>query len=317
MCRRFFFWVTTFVTVIVFWNLENYFDPFDDALTMDDEFTSRGEKRWSWRRFERKRNGIAKVLLASGSYGEVPAIAAFAEVENKMVLRQLLRETPLEKLDYDIIHRDSPDARGIDVGLIYRKSRFKPLDVRAIRVSEEFATRDILYVKGVILGDQSAPWLSGSGLPEMSAAGRDTIHIFVNHWPSKRGGAELSDARREAARSVLEAACDSIRSCDSAAFILAMGDFNDTPDKVHLPLQNISEPFAARGEGTIKYRGNWELIDQCFVSDTARCRFSIFKPAFLMEKDRAYTGEKPRRTYVGPKYNGGLSDHLPIAVTLK
>ena len=301
MGRRLFFWVTTFVAVIVFWNLENYFDPFDDAATMDDEFTPRDEKRWNWRRFERKRNGIAKVLLASGSYGEVQAIAAFAEVENKMVLSQLLRETPLEKLDYDIIHRDSPDARGIDVGLIYRKSRFKPLDVRSIRVSEEFATRDILYVKGVMLGE-------GSGTAQ--GAGRDTIHIFVNHWPSKRGGAELSDARREAA-------CDSIRNCDSAAFILAMGDFNDTPDNVHLPLHNLSEPFAARSERTIKYRGNWELIDQCFVSDTARCRFSIFKPAFLLEQDRAYTGEKPRRTYIGPKYNGGLSDHLPIAVTLK
>ena len=435
MCRRFFFWVTIFVTVIVFWNLENYFDPFDDAVTMDDEFTPRGEKRWNWRRFERKRNGIAKVLLAAGSYGEVPAIAAFAEVENKMVLRQLLRETPLEKLDYDIIHRDSPDARGIDVGLIYRKSRFKPLDVRSIRVSEEFATRDILYVKGIILGDQSAPWLSGSGLPEMSAAGRDTIHIFVNHWPSKRGGAAKSQPRRDSVKALLTAFCDSILTADPCCRIIAMGDFNDTdpeapplhrctpvppevlnsvspsdftsmlpasftgiqpetadgghpdgsqtigghPDNDHLAAGHPSTGSSQAGRphtvtgtptvaGTLKYRGRWEIIDHFFVSDalsghipgscipadivsaetagpvegveasdaqaTADTQSAdavadaesvkpasaamavIFAPEFLLEEDKSYLGVKPRRTYIGPRYNGGVSDHLPILLKI-
>lgn len=284
------------VSVILFWNLENCFDPFDDPVTMDDEFTPRGEKRWTWRRFERKRNGVAKVILAASRYGEVPSIAAFAEVENKMVLRQLIRETALEKLDYDIIHRDSPDPRGIDVGLIFRKSCFKPLVVRAIPVSDEFATRDILYVKGVLK--------------------EDTVHVFVNHWPSKRGGIQVSEPKRKAAERTLITVTDSIRSTSPGQRIIALGDFNDTPENISLPLANLAADAAASGEGTIKFRGNWEMIDQCLVSDTAECKMFIFKPMFLVEQDRTYTGIKPKRTHIGPKYNGGLSDHLPIIILL-
>lgn len=297
MCRRLFFLVSGIVAVVMFWNLENYFDPFDDPVTLDDEFTAMGAKRWTWKRFERKRNGIAKVIVAAAAYGEMPAVAAFAEVENKMVLRQLLRETTLEKLDYDVIHRDSPDPRGIDVGMIYRKSCFKPLDVRSLRVSEEFNTRDILYVKGVLSAD--------------------TVHLFVNHWPSKRGGAEVSGPRRKAAERVLVTAVDSIRAASPGQRIIALGDFNDTPENVSLPLHNLSLKAAGSGEGTLKYRGKWEMIDQCFVSDTAGCEMTIFRPPFLLEPDKTYTGVKPRRTYVGPKHNGGLSDHLPIVTVLR
>ena len=297
MWRRFIILLGTGISVLFFWNLENFFDPFDDPATLDDEFTARGEKRWTWKRFEHKRNGIAKTVLAASQFGEPPALCAFAEVENRMVLRQLIRETPLEKLDYDIIHRDSPDPRGIDVALIYRKSRFKPLRVEALRVSEEFDTRDILYVKGIL--------------------GADTVHLFVNHWPSKRGGAAESGPKRAAAATRLTAACDSIREASPKQRIIALGDFNDTPENISLPLHNLATPFAARGEGTLKYRGIWEMIDQALVSDTTGCRLHIFKPAFLVEPDPAFTGDKPRRTYIGPRHNGGLSDHLPIVLTIE
>ena len=296
MCRRLVFCVTVAVTVVTFWNLENYFDPFDDPVTQDDEFTAKGEKRWTWKRFERKRNGIAKVLMAAGQYGELPSIAAFAEVENKMVLRQLIRETALDRLDYDVIHRDSPDARGIDVGLIYRKSSFKPLSVLPLRVSEDFATRDILYVKGVLK--------------------EDTVHILVNHWPSKRGGAAASGLRRQAAETVLSKAVDSISLVSGGQRIIALGDFNDIPENLSIPLHNLAAGPASEGEGTLKYRGRWEMIDQCFVNDTSGCSFFVFKPMFLMEQDRSFTGFKPKRTFIGPRYNGGISDHLPVIITI-
>ena len=297
MWRRMMILLGTGVSVLFFWNLENYFDPFDDEATLDDEFTARGEKHWTWKRFERKRNGIAKVILAASQYGEPPALCAFAEVENRMVLKQLVQNTPLEKLDYGIIHRDSPDERGIDVALLYRKSRFKPLKVEALRVSEEFSTRDILYVTGV--------W------------GADTVHILVNHWPSKRGDAAASETRRRTAQERISALCDSIAEASPEQRIIALGDFNDTPENIQLPLHNLAAPLAARGKGTLKYRGNWEMIDQCFVSDTTGCRLCIFKPAFLVEHDRDYTGDKPRRTYIGPRYHSGLSDHLPIVLKIE
>lgn len=327
------------MAVVMFWNLENYFDPFDDPSTLDDEFTSKGEKHWTWRRFERKRNGIAKVIVAAGRYGEIPSIVAFAEVENKMVLRQLLKETPLEKMNWDIIHRDSPDPRGIDVGLIFRKDRFKPIEVRTLTVSEEFRTRDILYVKGIFLRNGNGDGSSGGGIGEANirsgtggitgrsesvttggsecTPGGDTVHIFVNHWPSKRGGAEVSGPKRLAAATVLSGFVDSLLSTAPGQRVIALGDFNDVPGNISLPLFNLSAEAAARGEGTLKYRGNWEMIDQCFISDTAGCDMSVFRPEFLLEPDRTYTGFKPRRTYVGPAFHGGLSDHLPIIAIIR
>ncbi len=314
MCGRLIIWALEVAISVMFWNVENYFDTADDIATLDEEFTPRGGKHWSRKRFERKRNGIAKVITAASCYGDYPVVIGLAEVENKTVLRRLVEDTPLEKLDYEFIHRDSPDTRGIDVALLYRKSRFRPLAVQPLRVSEEFRTRDILYVKGVLA--DGGPAAREGGVKVSGPAVADTIHIFVNHWPSKRGGAEVSDQRRLAAARTLTAAIDSIRLTDSTAFIVAMGDFNDTPDNVALPLSNLAEPVAARGEGTIKYRGNWEMIDQIFVSDTSCCAMDIFKPAFLMEPDRTYTGDKPRRTYIGPKHNGGLSDHLPVVLRI-
>lgn len=316
---------------ILFWNLENYFDNFDDPERADDDFTPRGVKRWSRKRFERKRNAIAKALIASaGECGGLPAIIAFAEVENKTVLRRLISDTPMAKFDYDIIHRDSPDRRGIDVAAIYRKSRFKPLKVSTITVECEPPTRDILYVKGILLA---------SGGPE-----GDTLHLFVNHWPSKMGGERASLPRRMAAAKALGRAADSILVAAATILnsdlsisdeqprkvplIVATGDFNDTPGSAPLRfagrnLVNLAEPLAAKGLGTIRYNGNWELIDHFLVSSALNptsppanavkaAEMLIHAPDYLLERDSKYLGLKPRRTYIGPRHNGGISDHLPI-----
>ena len=134
---------------VAFWNLENYFDPFDDSLTVDEEFTPAGEKHWTWKKFLVKRNLIAKALLSMHDrYGEWPLAVGFAEVENRMVLRQLTEQTPLAKLGYGVVHRDSPDSRGIDVGFIYREEYMTVLEVeaRAVLTGRERPTRDILQV---------------------------------------------------------------------------------------------------------------------------------------------------------------------------
>lgn len=283
--------------VVAFWNLENYFDPFDDPLADDGDFTPRGKKRWSWNKFILKRNGIAKTILAmSDSAGRLPDVVAFAEVENRMVLKQLVKETPLEKYGYGIVHRNSPDRRGIDVALIYRKERFRVIAVDSIRVASSSPTRDILYVKGVFHPS-------------------DTVHLLVNHWPSKVSSG--SGSRRVSAAAALCRTVDSILFADPGAGLLALGDFNDTPDNVAPLLDGALRPLAdslfAAGRGTIRYKGRWELIDQCYTT-LPDARMLIFDAPFLLEEDADYLGVKPRRTYLGQSWKGGLSDHLPILI---
>lgn len=306
---------------VIFWNLENYFDPFDDPATSDDEFTPFGERFWSWKKFVAKRNGIAKVIISAGSAKspqniiEYPTLVAFAEVENRFVLEQLVRATPLALLNYGIIHRDSPDQRGIDVALLYKKDIFRPLSVEWINIplpDSSSKTRLILCVKGVL-------------------EDLDTLHVFVNHWPSKFGGEAISHPKRLAAAVTLKSRCDSIFKLNIRANILLMGDFNDTPDsrifKILNNFVNLSARFAGAGEGTIKYKGKWEMIDQFMVSKNLvnisepifcdSSAMAVYRRGFLLEKDKEYLGEKPRRSYTGPRYNGGISDHLPIILTIR
>ena len=188
---------------VVFWNLENFFDPFDDSLTMDEEFTPTGDKHWTWKKFLVKRNLIAKALLSMhDSYGDWPLAVGFAEVENRMVLRQLTERTPLAKLGYGVVHRDSPDSRGIDVGFIYREEYMTVLEVeaRTVLTGRERPTRDILHVTAGL-------YLPG-GPP-------DTVHFIINHWPSKFGGEEYSRPFRQAASDTLRRVVEALR--DSAS----------------------------------------------------------------------------------------------------
>lgn len=296
---------------VVFWNLENYLDPFDDTLTLDDEFTPMGEKHWTWKKFLVKRNLIAKTLLSMRDrYGDWPLAVGFAEVENRMVLRQLVEQTPLAKLGYGIIHRDSPDSRGIDVALIYRKELFEVLEVNVHEVltGRERPTRDILYVAGVLAGT----W--------------DTINIFVNHWPSKFGGDEYSRPFRQAASDTLVRAVLGLRDSLSGELpaVVVTGDFNDIPDAPPVlsltsgtGLVNLAMSLHRRGEGTLKYNGKWELIDHFLVSPAVgEAVMEIYSHSMLLEEDDKFLGVKPLRSYYGPMWHGGASDHLPIVLLL-
>lgn len=300
-------YIATAGIVIMFWNLENFFDYHDGGGgAADTEFSAKGERHWTAKRFFRKCDAVAKTILwSSGEYGQLPDIVAFAEVENAWALRKLTGSTALEKLDYKVVHYDSPDPRGIDVGLIYNSKTLQLLRSKPCRVAlsdSSFRTRDILLAE---------------------FARRDSSGCFavlVNHHPSKYGGA-ASEPRREAAVRRLAFLADSLRQAGYAE-VVACGDFNDTPDRPIygiIPLNNLAEESSRRGEGTIYFEGRWELIDMFFVSDSLlpRSEMRILRIPFLLVRDRTYGGEKPFRTYSGPRYTGGVSDHRPIFLHLR
>lgn len=293
---------------IVFWNVENYFDPFDDPKINDDEFTPEGENHWTWKRFMAKRNGISKTIISvKEEYGDYPMLVGLCEVENKMVVNQLVNETPLSKLGYKVIHRNSPDARGIDVAMIYREDMFEPLFIQSMEVKLEKSykhTRDILYVRGKVL------------------ASGDTLHVYVLHWPSKGGGEKQTLPGRMAAAKALNMMTKEVAQKNNDAKIIVMGDFNDTPgSKPLLAVSNglidKAEKLGKEGKGTIRYQGRWEMIDHFMVSPSlADSKMDIYRPDFLLEEDAKNLGDKPFRTYQGPKYLGGTSDHLPIILSV-
>ena len=282
--------------LVMFWNLENYFDWKDDAP---------GIRNWTRRTFQRKSLAIAKtVLWISDEEGRLPDVVGLAEVENRFVLERLLRDTPLHRAGYGIVHYDSPDPRGIDVALLYRKETLKILESKSLRVGgEEFRTRDILLAK----------FQRESG---------DSLVFLVNHHPSKYGGS--TGERRQAALYRLKDVTDSLLA-EGNKDIIAMGDFNDTPESTKgysTIMVNLAAPLAKRGEGTIKYSGKWELIDMFFISQMVASRnpgaaMKVVKAPFLTVKDNAHSGEKPLRTYTGPGYAGGVSDHCPITLVIQ
>ena len=289
--------------LVMFWNVENFFDYIDQGTGESDrEFSSFGSRHWTKSRFLAKCDAIAKsIFWISSEYGRMPDVIGLAEVENKGVLTKLLNYTLLRKYDYAIVHKESSDRRGIDVAFLYRRSSMS-LVSKSFRTpvyqGEKLSTRDILHA-GMRLND-----------------GRN-MEFIVNHHPSKYGGEKESEGRRTAAVTTLKELCDSLYACDHGN-IVAMGDFNDTPDgeqfeTINDILDNKGAPLHERHQGTIRYKGKWELID-FFLSSPGLVaeEMEIVRIPFLMTYDRRYPGEKPLRTYSGPRYIGGVSDHCPI-----
>ena len=291
--------------LIMFWNLENFFDYTDGGEGESDrEFSSSGSRHWTKKRFYTKCDAVAKSIMWMGDhYGRMPDLIGLAEIENKGVLYKLLKSTALRKYDYDIIHYDSGDRRGIDVAFLYRKSVMHPESVSVIKPEydgQKLSTRDILH-------------------SSMQISDGSRIDFIVNHHPSKFGGEDESEGRRNAAMKALKMLCDSIGSAD----VVAMGDFNDTPDGsafkiIDNHLVNKGLELHRKGEGTIRYEGKWELIDMFLVGQewSGSSVMEICRVPFLMVWDRKHPGEKPFRTFSGPRYIGGVSDHCPIVLKL-
>lgn len=310
---------------IMFYNVENYFDTVDNPHTRDEEFLPQSEKMWNGYKYYIKTQLLFKTIVATGGM-RPPEIIGLAEIENEGVLRHLLYTTGLMKFSYGILQFDSPDLRGIDVGILYRNDLFTLIDGRPIPVrfpdNPARKTRDILYAK--------LSYLTG-----------DTLHLFVNHWPSRRGGKTASEPFRMHVAGILRHKADSILSADSCSRILIMGDFNDNPEdrsvREELGAVKPTQPIvcnllysmlpATEGEiqGTYRYRAAWERYDQMILSGAlldstsslyAARGLQIAGFSFLVEEDNTYGGLRPRRTYLGPVYKGGFSDHLPVYIDL-
>ena len=305
---------------IAFYNLENLFDTFDDAYTNDNDFLPESDKHWTEKRYRKKIRKLGQVISQIGekTSGKVPAIVGLAEVENRLVVNDLIDSSSLKDHDYDIVHYDSPDERGIDVALIYNKTYFE------VTSSEVFAldlfdkdgsrdyTRDILLVEGLLNGEK--------------------IHVLVNHWPSRREGVELTDPARLIASNKVVEIIHKINTEDNNAKIIVMGDFNDNPNNnsiknmiqahdLYNPMSNL--PTYTRG--SLNHRKEWNLFDQILFStnffeyNEGKHSFSqvnIFDKDFLKQYKGKYKGS-PFRTYAGYKYKGGFSDHFPVYLHLK
>jgi len=313
---------------IMFFNTENLFDTIDNPDTKDDEFTPQGAKFWTGYRYSTKLSNLSKVIIGAGGW-ELPQIVALSEVENRKVVEDLINKTPLRNSDYHIIHKESPDARGIDVALMYRKRFFSPISENFIPVKYPpnigtGTTRDILYVKG-------------------TTNRNDTLHIFVNHWPSRWGGQMETEEKRIFVAGIVKHTTDSIFKTDKNANIVIVGDLNDYPTDKSLihglktetefdniksnKLYNLSYYLQeVKKLGTHKFHGQWGILDQVIVSGalldtthtfhTTKDDAHIYNPDFMLKPDEGYTGKQVFRTYIGYKYDGGYSDHLPTYIDL-
>ena len=296
----------------VWWNVENLFDTRDDPHTNDDEFTPQGDMHWTRRKLQAKLQGLAKTIAMAG----LPDVVGLGEVENSYVLRELCQGTPLVRAGYRYVHRDSPDRRGIDCALIYRQDRFRVLKDSVVRVSdsaEGFFTRDMLVVEGV-------------------TADGDTVCMVLNHWPSKRGGEEAEVHRMAIAVRLRLLMKDLYRRHPEGA-VVAMGDMNSTADEAPMAeamgvgadsvnadgVRNLTLRLP-REWGSHKFQGQWDYIDQVLllagegwqVHDLKLLRYD-----HLLTDEKNRPGVRPRRTNQGMRYEGGLSDHLPLRLRLK
>jgi len=306
---------------VAFYNVENLFDTKDDPGVMDEEFTPASEKEWTQERYQTKIQHIGRVLTSLGD-GHFPAIIGLSEVENRQVMLELIHSDQFSGAYYGVVHEDSPDERGIDVGLLYRPDQFKYLSHQSIPISFPFdpetRVRDILYVQGV-------------------AKGGDTLHVFVNHWKSRYGGREETEKFRVFSARKLKHHTDSILGRNPQAHIIAIGDFNDEPANTSLKetlgakiprdiqmkgLYNLLFPKDQQRMGTYNYKHEWFMLDNFIVSGglmigekgyrIAPEHVKIFDAPWLMYDNPKAGMKVPNRTYGGPNYFGGYSDHLAI-----
>lgn len=315
--------------VIAFYNLENLFDTIDSPGILDEEFTPEGPNKWTGERYIEKINNMALAISRIGEdegWKGGPAVLGVSEIENRDVLEDLVSHPLLKDSNYQIVHYDSPDLRGVDVALLYRPRFFRVtssaspvLDIKDDK-GERVFTRDQLVVSGIFDGEQ--------------------MHFIVNHWPSRSGGEVTTRPRRNAAAALTRHLVDSLMSADPGAKIFVMGDLNDDPTDESLrkylqaapeadklkkgELFNTMFPLFRKGIGSLYYRDGVNLFDQIIITpsligdDLSTYKFRlarVFNSSFLIQKDGQYKGY-PLRSFVGTVWQGGFSDHFPVYVVI-
>lgn len=311
---------------VMFYNLENLYDTINDPNKDDETFLPGADRKWNDEKYKMKLKQLSKVIATGAE--ELPVLVGLCEVENLMVVNDLAATLNLSAANYGVVHFDSPDERGIDVALMYNKNVFTPKGKTPFHVtipgdSVDY-TRDILYVSGTIN-------INGK---------KEDMHIFVNHWPSRSEGEEVSAPKRAAAAQTLKHVIDSLNNKFADPNIIIMGDFNDTPFDISMQkilmaqeqsatnadesLVNMLSAKQKAGEGTYNFKGNWQTLDQIIVSESLLDNAAIdvnvnsvqiVKQDWMLFHHDKY-GDSPDRTYSGIKYIGGYSDHLPVYVEL-
>lgn len=308
---------------IAFYNLENLFDTIDSNMIGDFDWTPGGAKIWNTKRYSIKLHNLASVIARLDGNETLPGpdLLGFCEVENRSVVEDLINTPPINKANYGIVHYDSHDKRGIDVGLLYRKNNFKVISSKSYELvfdGENYKTRDQLIVTGELYGER--------------------INVIVNHWPSRRGGPVKSEYRRVHAAKLTKSIADSIKKADPNAKIIIMGDFNDDPfnesikkvlgatkDIKELKSANYYNPLAnklTKTEGSLCYRDEWFLFDQIMLTPNLvngkKLQFSsatLFNDESIQVQGGKYDGH-PLRTHAGSIYLKGYSDHFPVFIKL-
>ena len=306
---------------IAFYNLENLFDAENDKHTLDDDFTPTGFKQWTLERYSRKRSKLARTIFNIGKEENTypPVLIGVSEVENQKVIKDLISTAPLDTLHYKYVHYESPDERGIDTALLYNPKYFKVISSEALALivdnlnGDRDTTRDILYVKGSL--------------------NNEVVHVFVNHWPSRRDGGDVTEYKRLVAATLIKEKMKQIETTEVSPNYVVMGDFNDDPTSksiqnlledttLYNPMEKLHFP---KQRGSANYKNTWSLFDQILISHNflnyekgshSFSKANIFDESFLKEKTGKYKGN-PHRTYAGSKYLGGYSDHFPVYVVMK
>lgn len=311
---------------VAFYNLENLFDTINNNGKYDVEYSPKGEKKWDGKKYNIKINNMAYCIsqLAKENCPLGPAIIGVSEIENRSVLEDLVKAKDLVAANYQIVHYDSPDLRGVDVALLYNPLLFTLTSSSSYRLTlpedPNWKTRDPLLVSGMMDGER--------------------FHFIVNHWPSRRGGEKASRHLRVAAAKLNKHICDSIRAADPEAKVMIMGDLNDDPVNVsvrdvlgakqkskNVKKEDLFNPMGdlyAKGIGSLGYQGSWNLFDQIILSgnmvgsDRNSFKFwkaEVFNRDFLIQKEGQYKGY-PLRTHSGNVFLNGYSDHFPVLVYL-
>lgn len=308
------------VYTIAFYNVENLFDIYDNPLTNDEDFLPNSDKKWNQKKYSNKirKLGYAISKIGTKHSRKPPSIVGLAEVENKNVLTDLIHSKHLKNNNYNYVHYNSPDERGIDVALLYDTTKFTELRSKnyKIELKDDFGgidyTRDILLISGLFNGEK--------------------IHVIVNHWPSRRSGKDETEEKRLITSKKVTEIIKEVNDNEENPKIIVMGDFNDDPSSKSLKnllvendLFNPMETLLSFTRGSLNHKFNWNLFDQIlfttnfFQIEEGKLSFghaNIFDDIFLTQFKGKYKGN-PFRTYVGRKYKGGFSDHFPVYIHLK
>lgn len=337
------------IHTVAFYNFENLFDTINDPNTNDDEWTPKGEQRWTSKKYNQKLQNLSRVLLEIGSSENTnaPTFIGCSEIENRGVLEDLIKDTKLIDKEFGIIHFDSPDKRGIDVALLYQKKFFRPTTYTNIPLyvfKAENKTKTLSKFEAedktddnLELNPQTNRVFTRDQLMVTGFLEGEEISIIVNHWPSRSGGEKKSSPYREAAGVLNRKIIDSLQRINPNAKVITLGDLNDGPynksikialgakaAKKEVPLMGIYNPFeemAKKGLGTIAFRDSWDIFDQIMVSqsliqdDFSTLKYwkaGIYNKPFLIQTSGQYKGYPKRHSAT----EIGFSDHFPVYIYL-